>query len=67
MEKREGGVWAGWRRRRVSSLWGLRWRWFKFLTSKTAAGISSMHAPHTHAGGVYGALHLDVQKRRPEE
>ncbi len=26
-----------------------------------------MHASHTHAGGVYGALHLDVQKRRREE
>jgi len=22
---------------------------------------------HTHAGGVYGALHLDVQKRRRED
>ncbi|MFZ8809727.1 MAG: hypothetical protein ACO2PN_16695 [Pyrobaculum sp.] len=26
-----------------------------------------MHASHMHAGGVYGALHLDVQKRRREE
>ena len=44
---------------------------FKFLTSKTAAGISGdqclrlIRTPaHTHASG---ALHLDVQKRRRED